>query len=55
MLVIIIEHLGGMAFFDQALAALKNDVAWIRPWDIPAESQQKILGGNLERLIADRI
>lgn len=51
---IIIEHLGGMAFFDQALAALRNDVAWIRQWDIPAESQQKILGGNLERLIAER-
>jgi len=103
---IIIEHIGGAAFFDQALAvlhnnkncyagltqcsgrdpkyaldpahrdlllgtvgpdriiygldypwqadnpgALKDDIAWVRAWPIPAEDQEKILGGNLARLI----
>jgi len=103
---IIIEHIGGEAFFDQALAvlhnnencyagltqcsgrdpkyalesarrdrllksvgaerivygldypwnednpaALKNDLAWVRSWAISGEDQQKILGGNLARLV----
>ncbi len=103
---IIIEHIGGEAFFDQALAvlhnnencyagltqssgrdpryaleparrdlllksvgaerivygldypwnvdnpaALKDDLAWVRSWAISAEDQQKILGGNLARLV----
>jgi predicted TIM-barrel fold metal-dependent hydrolase len=103
---LIIEHLGGIAFFDQALAvlhnnkncyagltqcsgrdpkyaldparrdlllstvgadriiygldypwhennpeALANDLAWVRSWGISEEDQQKILGGNLCRLI----
>jgi predicted TIM-barrel fold metal-dependent hydrolase len=102
----ILEHIGGIAFFDQALAvlhnnkncyagltqcsgrdpiyalgerwkvlletvgpdrivygfdhpwnndnraSLKNDIAWVRGWDIPEADQEKILGGNLLRLIA---
>lgn len=103
---LIIEHLGGAAFFDQALAvlhnnkncyagltqcsgrdpkytleparrerlletvgperiiygldypwhkdnpqALKDDIAWIGSWGLATEDQQKILGGNLARLI----
>ena len=103
---IIMEHLGGIAFFDQALAvlhnnknsfvgltqcsgrdatyrlaperiallldtvgadrivygldhpwnndnlaALQNDIGWIRGWDVPDEDKDKILGGNLTRLV----
>ncbi len=103
---IIIEHIGGMAFFDQALAvlhnnencyvgltqcsgrdpkyyvppekiklllstvgaqriiygldhpwnagnlnALKHDLKWIRSWDISDEDKERILGGNLEKLL----
>lgn len=102
---ILMEHIGGIAFFDQALAvlhnnkncyvgltqlsgrdpkyalsperrkilldtvgadrivygfdhpwnkdnrqAVKNDIAWIRGWDIPEADKEKILGGNLRRL-----
>jgi predicted TIM-barrel fold metal-dependent hydrolase len=104
---IILEHVGGIAFFDQALAvlhnnkncyagltqcsgrdpiyalsaegrkqlletvgvdriiygfdypwnpdnraALANDLKWVRSWGISAEAKEKILGGNLKRLIA---
>ena len=31
--------------------ALRNDIDWIRGWDIPDEDKKKILGGNLDRLI----
>lgn len=33
------------------LAALKKDIEWILGWDIPDEDKQKILGGNLTRLV----
>ena len=104
---LILEHVGGVAFFDQALAvlhnnrncyagltqtsgrapdyallpdrikllldtlgpdrliygldypwnrgnqqALRDDIQWIQSWSIPDADKQKILGGNLERLIA---
>ncbi len=103
---IIMDHIGGFAFFDQALAvlhnnkncyvgltqcsgrdlryavptdridmllrtlgperivygldhpwnadsgqALKDDIAWIEGWDIPADQKDLILGGNIKRLI----
>ena len=105
---IIIEHIGGIAFFEQALAvlhnnrncyagltqcsgrdpryrllperlkllletvgadriiygldypwnsnnleALKSDIDWIQSWGISEEEAQKILGGNLKRLIEE--
>ena len=31
--------------------ALANDLAWVGSWGISDEDQQKILGGNLSRLI----
>jgi predicted TIM-barrel fold metal-dependent hydrolase len=33
-------------------AALRNDIEWVRGWDIPDEDKEKILGGNLSRLVA---
>lgn len=33
------------------LAALKSDIGWIRGWDISEQDRQKVLGGNLSRLV----
>ena len=35
------------------LLALKEDIKWIQSWDISKEDKEKILGGNLVRLLKE--
>jgi len=37
--------------FDDNLGALKNDIEWIRGWDVSEKDKEKILGENLNRLV----
>ena len=36
-----------------SLIALKDDIQWVQSWDISKEDREKILGGNLVRLLRE--